>query len=140
MSARALAATFPRYVVVGGLCAVLNNVAVITLVRYGFGSVSASVIAFGPVLLVGFALHSLFTFATRPTRLTFGRYTLAMLSNFPAWAALLYVFCDVLRVSVSLVAPGATVLIFLWNYSSSRWAFRSTRLPERQPPAPERQM
>ena len=140
MSPRTFSASFPRFVVVGGLCAVLNNVAVIALVRNGFGSVTASVIAFGPVLLVGFALHSLFTFATQPTRLMFGRYTLAMLSNFPAWAGLLYVFCDVLRISVSLVAPGATVLIFLWNYSSSRWAFLPGASPERQRPASERQM
>jgi putative flippase GtrA len=140
MSPRTFGASFPRFAVVGGLCAVLNNVAVIGLVRYGFGSVTASIIAFGPVLLVGFALHSLFTFATQPTRLMFGRYTLAMLSNFPAWAALLYIFCDVLRVSVSLVAPGATVLIFLWNYSSSRWAFLRGASPERQRPASERQM
>jgi putative flippase GtrA len=140
VSSRALAAKFPRFVVVGGLCALLTNVAVIALVRFGFGSVSASVIAFAPVLLVGFALHSLFTFATQPTRLTFGRYTLAMLSNFPVWAALLYVFCDVLKVSVSLVAPGATVLLFLWNYVSSGWAFLPRATPEREHAAPERHM
>jgi putative flippase GtrA len=140
VSSRALGASFPRFVVVGGLCAVMNNVAVIALVHYGFGSVTASVMAFGPVLLVGYALHSIFTFATQPSRLTFGRYTLAMLSNFPVWAALLYVFCDVLQVSVALVAPAATVLIFLWNYASSRWAFVPRRAPEMQRASPERQM
>lgn len=139
MRSRTLAATFPRFVVVGGVCALLNNVAVIELVRNGFGSVTASVMAFGPVLLIGYALHSTFTFATHPTTVTFGRYTLAMLSNFPAWAALLYVFCDLLRVSVIVVAPGATVLIFLWNYASSRWAFLPRAAPGVQRASPERQ-
>jgi putative flippase GtrA len=141
VSTRTLAASFPRYVVAGGLCAVLNNVAVISLVHYGFGSVSASVVAFGPVLLVGYALHSVFTFATRPTSLMFGRYTLAMLSNFPLWAALLYVFCDLLRVSVVVVAPAATVLIFLWNYHvASKWAFLSRPVPAMRRESTERQM
>ena len=123
MSLRTFTASFPRYVLVGGLCALLNNVAVISLVRHGFGSVTASAMAFGPILLLGYALHSLFTFAAQPTSLSLGRYTLAMLSNFPLWTALLYVFCDVLRVPVTVVAPGATALIFAWNYLWSRWAF-----------------
>ena len=114
---------FSRFVVVGGLCAVLSNAAVIVLVRYGFGSAVASVLAFGPVLLIGYALHSFFTFATQPTRLTFGRYALATLANFPIWAALLYTCCDLLKFSIALVAPAATALIFVWNYASARWAF-----------------
>ena len=139
MNPRTHATSFSRFVVVGGLCAALNNVAVIFLVRHGFGGVTASVIAFGPVLLVGYALHSMFTFGTQPTRVTFGRYTLAMLSNFPVWAALLYVFCDVLRISVALVAPAATVLIFLWNYASSRWAFVPRGATNAPGATPERQ-
>jgi putative flippase GtrA len=140
LRSRALAARFPRFVLVGGLCALLNNVAVIELVRNGFGSVTASVMAFGPVLLIGYALHSLFTFATQPTTLTFGRYTLAMLSNFPAWVALLYVFCDLLKISVAVVAPAATVLIFLWNYVSSSWAFLPRAAPGVPRASPERDL
>jgi putative flippase GtrA len=114
---------FSRFVVVGGLCALLSNAAVIVLVSYGFGSLSASLLAFGPLLLISYALHSMYTFAAHPTRITFGRYTLATLMNFPAWAALLYTFCDVLKVPVAIVAPAATALIFLWNYLSAKWAF-----------------
>jgi putative flippase GtrA len=139
MSARTLGERFPRFVVVGGLCAVLTNVAVIGLVRYGFGSVTASVIAFGPILLLGYGLHSLFTFSTRPTRLAFGRYTLAMLSNFPLWALLLYLSCDVLKIPVAVAAPAATVLICVWNYLWSRWAFLPGAAPKAARTSPERQ-
>lgn len=113
---------FPRFVAVGGLCALISNVAVIVLVRCGFTSMIASLLAFPPVLLIGYALHSFFTFGVPATRVTFGRYALAIATNFPAWAALLYTFCDVLRVPVTIVAPAATALIFLWSYVAARWA------------------
>jgi putative flippase GtrA len=115
--------SFPRFVAVGGLCALLSNAAVIVLVRYGFGSLVASMLAFTPVLLIGYALHAAVTFGAPRSRVTFGRYAFATLMNFPAWAALLYVFCDLLKVSVAIVAPAATAVIFLWNYVSARWAF-----------------
>jgi putative flippase GtrA len=108
---------------VGALCALLSNVAIIALVRQGFSSVAAAVLAFGPVLITGYVLHTSFTFATRPERATFLRYTLAMLANFPLSAAALYVFGDMLHMSITLVAPATTVLIFLWNYLAARWAW-----------------
>ena len=112
-----------RFVVVGGLCAVLSNAAVIILVHHGFTSLIATLLAFGPILIIGYALHSVFTFAAEPSRLTFTRYTLATLANFPIWTAALYIFCDVLRVSVAIVAPATTALVFVWNYLSAAWAF-----------------
>jgi putative flippase GtrA len=116
---------FPRYVIVGGLCAILSNATVIVLARHGFGSIVASVIAFGPMLLIGYALHAFFTFGTQPTRLSFRRYALAMLANFPLWAASLGLFSDLLKIPVAIVAPATTLIIFLWNYISARWAFLS---------------
>jgi putative flippase GtrA len=107
---------------VGALCALLSNAAVIVLVRVGFTSIVASLLAFTPVLLIGYALHAMFTFGAPATRVTFGRYTLAVATNFPAWVALLYIFCDLLHVPVSIVAPAATALIFLWSYVAVRWA------------------
>ena len=114
---------FPRFALVGGLCALLSNVAVIVLARYGFTSVVASLLAFPPVLLIGYALHSVCTFGTPVTRVTFRRYAVAILTNLPAWTALLYTFCDVLKFRVGFVAPAATALIFFWSYVAARWAF-----------------
>jgi putative flippase GtrA len=112
-----------RFALVGALCALLTNVLVIALVRYGLGSVAASLVAFGPVLLAGYALHSTFTFRSQPSTLTFARYGLATLANFPLWVAALYVLCDVLKISIAIAAPVTTALIFLWNYASARWAW-----------------
>lgn len=120
-----------RFTVVGALCAVLSNAAVIALVRHGVGSLLASLLAFGPVLIVGYVLHSAFTFGTQPSRVTFVRYTLATVANFPVWAALLFLFGDVLHVSITLLAPAATLLIFLWNYLATHWAFTPQLLGRR---------
>jgi len=114
---------FSRFSLVGGLCAILSNGLVIALVRYGFTSTAASLLVFGPVLLMGYALHTVFTFSTRPSLLSLVRYTLAMAANLPIWVAALYLLCDVLRVSIAVAAPTTTVLMFIWNYISARWAF-----------------
>lgn len=116
-----------RFVLVGAFCAVLTNAAVITLARYGFGAVGASLLAFGPVLVAGYALHSFFTFGTTPARLTFARYALATAANFPIWIAALYLFVDVLKMPIGIAAPVATALIFLWSYVAARWAWGSGR-------------
>ena len=112
-----------RFTVVGALCALLANVAIILLVRAGLGTVAASVLAFVPVLLVGYALHAAFTFRSQPSPISLGRYTLAMAANFPITIGALYVLCDLLKVPVTIAAPAATLAIFLWNYLSSGWAF-----------------
>jgi putative flippase GtrA len=115
----------PRFVLVSGVCALLSNVLVISFAQVGLGYIAASLLAFGPVLLVGYALHSLVTFGTPVSQLSFIRYTLAMAANFPLWIGLLFVFCDVFKVAVAIAAPATTLLIFLWNYLSAKWAFLS---------------
>jgi putative flippase GtrA len=114
-----------RFVFVGAACALLSNGSIILLVRYGLSSVTASALAFGPVLLAGYALHSIFTFGLQPSRLTFARYALATAANFPLCVAALYVLGDVLRIPIAIAAPLTTALLFLWNYVAARWAWES---------------
>ena len=123
-----------RYVMVGALCAVLANLAIILLVHAGLGAVSATIVAFVPVLLIGYALHAVFTFRRQPTGVSFGRYTLAMAANFPIWIGALYVLCDLLRIPVALAAPGTTLLVFLWSYLSGGWAFAAAPARGQNPP------
>ena len=124
---------FSRFALVGVLCALLSNVTVIALAHAGFGSLAASMLAFPPILCGGYALHSMFTFGAPPARSSFIRYALAMLANFPLWAAALYVFGDLLKVPITVVAPATTLLIFLWNYIAARWAFLPQPLERRLP-------
>ena len=113
---------FSRFVMVSGLCALLSNILVIALGHYGCGYVTASLLAFGPVLLVGYVLHTTLTFEIRASYSSFFKYALAMALNFPLWIVGLFVFCDILKVAVAIAAPATTVLVFLFNYLSVRRA------------------
>lgn len=121
-----------RFGMVSAFCALIANISVIGLVRQGFGSLVASALAFGPVLVIGYALHSMVTFTTRPSTNSFIRYTLVTLANFPLWAAALYLFGDVVHIPIAVAAPATTVLMVLWNYAAARWAFIGDTL-ERRP-------
>lgn len=113
---------FPRYVLVGGVCALINNVIVIGCDRIGIHYIVSSCLGFVPVLCVGFMLHTSFTFRTSATWPAFVRYTLSMAANYPMWIGGLFVFCDLLGVAVAIAAPLITVLLFLWNFLSAGWA------------------
>jgi putative flippase GtrA len=88
----------------------------------GFHYVLSTVIAFALAVALGFSLHSTFTFEQRPSVKSFLRYTAGMAMNFPAWIALLFLFCDVLGLSVPVASAVATILLFVWNFAASRWA------------------
>lgn len=124
-----------RFTLVGALCALLANIAIILLVRAGLGTVAAAVLAFVPVLVIGYALHAAFTFRRQPSPVSLGRYTLAMAANFPITVAALYVLRDLLKIPVTIAAPVTTLAIFLWNYLSSGWAFAAAA-PDRNDRVP----
>lgn len=128
--------TLPRFVIVGGSCALLNTVLVIVLVNHGLSDTIASVVAFGPVLLVGYSLHCWFTFGAEPSRTSFIQYALAVSANFPLWIAGLFVLCNLLRLDIAIAAPALTAVLFAWNFASAKWIFRaSVTRPSPQAPA-----
>lgn len=112
----------PKFLAVSGLCAILTNGLVILCVRWGLGTAAASALAFGPVLIVGYALHSLFTFSERGARLSLVRYAVSIALNFPIWTGGLFVLRDLLKVPIVIAAPVMTCLLFVWNFASANWA------------------
>jgi len=114
----------PRFLLFSALCAALNNALVISFVWAGLGPLAASLLAFPPVLAVGFALHSLLTFETTMSMAAFWRYALAMAMNFPAWSASLFILCDLLGAPIAFAAPATTLLLVAWNFRSARWALK----------------
>lgn len=123
----------PKFLAVSGTCAILSNALVILGVHWGMTAAIASVLAFGPVLLVGYALHSLFTFSEQGARLSLLRYTLGVALNFPIWTGGLFVLCDLLRVPVVIAAPVMTGLLFAWNFAAAHWAVLRIRPVEASP-------
>lgn len=114
-----------RYTAVSAVCALLSNAIVIVCVDRGFSGPVASVFAFVPVLLLGYALHCLFTFGTEPSRVSLARYFLAVSANLPLWICGLYLFYNLLRIPIAIATPTLTLILFAWNFASARWAFLS---------------
>ena len=112
----------PRYLLVGVSCAVLYNVALIAGDLLGLHYVVTTAIAYVVVVLWGYGLHSLFTFGRELSARALFRYALGMAVNLPLSLVLMFLFCDVARVAVVVAAPATTVILFVWNFVTSRWA------------------
>jgi putative flippase GtrA len=131
-----VAATSSRFAIVGLVCALAHNAILIGLDRWHIHYAISCVVSYVVVVLVGYALHVRFTFSERASVASFWRYALSMAANYPLMLALLFVMCDVAGLPVEIAAPAATVLMFGWNYVSSRWAIvRSSAVPAPSSPS-----
>jgi len=117
-----------RYLLVGALCALLNNLLLIAVVTLGLNYLTGVLAVCGPMLVIGYALHAAITFE-RPARLgDFLRYSLGILAGYPLWIAALFLFCDLLAMPIYLGAPASALLLFIANCLSTHWAIaRSVR-------------
>jgi putative flippase GtrA len=125
----------PRYVIVGLTCTLLHNAIMIGCDLIGIHYVVSSLISYGIVVVVGFALHSWFTFQQTPSIKSFLRYAVSMAANYPASVALMFVFCDLARLPVAAAAPLSTLVLFAWNFLSSRWAITGSAINGYRTPA-----
>jgi putative flippase GtrA len=115
-----------RALTVGIACAVLHNVIMIVGDRAGLHYALSLVYSFVIVVVVGFLLHSGWTFhGAERSRASFTRYVLVASGNFPASLAGLYVFVDVLSLPVAIASPIVTVILFALNFFGNRWALRA---------------
>ena len=114
-----------RALVVGLVCAITHNVIMIALDRVGLHYALSLVVSFVVVVVLGYRLHSGWTFrGTARTPATFGRYALVAGANYPASLAGMFVFVDLVGLSVPIASPIVTVLLFALNFVGNRWALR----------------
>jgi putative flippase GtrA len=111
-----------RYLAGGVFCAVLHNVIVIAVTQSGIGYPVALIVSFCITTPVGYVIHSAFTFGAARSLDRLRRFLLASVAGFFGSAALMVVLCTGLRVPVIVATPVATVILFLWNFTSARWA------------------
>jgi putative flippase GtrA len=114
-----------RYGLVAALCMATHNLVMIAADRAGVAMPVAVLLSFGLVLLLGFALHSRFTFAVRGDLASLLRYAAAMAANLPLTILLLWLLVDLLAWPMVLAAPVATIVLVVVNYFASRWAIVS---------------
>jgi putative flippase GtrA len=114
-----------RFFTGGLVCALTHNAIMIGGDWAGLHYVASSFISFAVVVLVGYWLHSGWTFpGAERGRMSFARYTLTMALNLPLSIAGMFVFVDLAGLGVPLAAPTVTVLLAAFNFIAGRWALR----------------
>jgi len=117
-----------RFLSVGLACALLHNVIMITGDWLGFHYVISSFLSFAIVVGFGYWLHSAWTFpGAERGRAPFARYFLMASANLPLSIGCMFVFVDLVGLSVPVATPLATVLLAMFNFLASRWALRAGR-------------
>jgi putative flippase GtrA len=115
-----------RFFSVGLACALLHNAIMIGGDWLGLHYAVSNVVSFALVVVVGYLLHSGWTFpdAVRD-HTSFARYALSMAANLPLSLAGMFVFVDVVGLPVSVAAPTVTVLLAAFNYFAGSWSLRA---------------
>jgi putative flippase GtrA len=111
-----------RYVAVAIACALLHNAIMIGCDFVGIHYLPANVVSYVIVVLAGYGLHSRITFGQPVSLRAFLRYAAGMVTNFPVSVVLMFILCDIAGLSVPIAAPVATAILFVWNFTTSRWA------------------
>ena len=117
-----------RYLAVGLACALLYNAIVIAGDWAGVHYAVSTLFAFAIVLALGYRLHSGWTFpGAARSGMSFARYTAMASANYPLSLAGMFVFVDLLGLSVPVATPIVTVLLTVVNFVGNRWALRAGR-------------
>ena len=111
-----------RYLSVGVVCALLHNLIVISANHLGLYYLFALLLSFIVVTPTGYVLHTLHTFDEPVSWSRFARFTSGIIGGTLISWVIMFVLCTLLKVAVFIATPLATIVLFLWNYSSARWA------------------
>lgn len=117
----------PRYVLVAGICALLYNAIMIGLDRLGVHYALSQAASAAVLLPTGYLLQGQVTFETERSWRDFFRYSGALITNYPIAVAVLWLLCDVLNFDMIWASPISMIVLFIWNYATSSWAFSSRK-------------
>jgi len=115
-----------RFFTVGLACALLHNAIMIAGDWAGLHYVASSFLSFAIVVVVGYLLHSGWTFpGAARGRTPFARYALTMAANLPLSIAGMFVLVDLAGLPVPIAAPAVTVFLAAFNFIGGRWALKA---------------
>lgn len=118
----------PRAFVVGLICAVVHNAIMIGGDYAGLHYAISLLISFLIVVVIGYRLHSGWTFrSAERSRASFTRYVVIASANLPSSLAGMFVFVNLIGLSVPVASPIVTVLLFGMNFMGNRWALKAGR-------------
>lgn len=116
-----------RYLAGGALCALLHNIIMIFGTQLDVAYPVMLILSFCITTPVGYLIHSVFTFEKARSLIRFRRFLLTAMMGFLGSMVLMVLLCEGLRVPVIVATPVATVILFLWNFTSARWAILQGR-------------
>ena len=110
------------YGLIAALCVVVNFVILVGGDRLGIHYVISTAVSFVVCVLIGYSLHSRFTYAAPRELSGLARYTGAMALNYPLSIVAVWFFTTVLSQPMVIAAPASTLVLTLYNFLSSHWA------------------
>jgi putative flippase GtrA len=111
-----------RYAMVGAACAVMNNILLIAGDTLGVHYMVSTVLAFSIVTPSAYLLHAAYTFGEARSWTALWRFSAGLAFGFPIFFLVMALLCSGLRLPMIMAAPLATLILFVWNYVSARWA------------------
>lgn len=116
-----------RFGGVSAICLGLHNLILVASDAAAIGYGAALLVSFVVVVVVGFVLHSRYTFHTAMKWSAFARYAFALVANIPVQWVLLWALIDGIHLSMLMAAPVSTASMVFFNFVASRWALRAAR-------------
>lgn len=116
------AQSFFGYLLVSGVCLLLNNAVLIIADFSGCTLLVSVLLSYAIVVVAGYLLHSVISFRRPFGHAAFGRYALAMATNVPLLFAITWLWRDVAGLPMRSAAPLATTCMVLINFVLGRWA------------------
>lgn len=116
-----------RYLVVGGLCALLNNVILIGGDFAGLHYAVSILLTFVLVLPAAYMAHALWTFRSPMSWQAFGRFIGGSVSSLIVASFAVWLFRGALQLPMLVAAPLATVAMTIYNYVMAKWAISHRR-------------
>lgn len=119
--------TLPRYTLVGLICVGLNNIILIGGDAIGLHYSVLAVICFLFVGGLAYVTHADFTFVTKRSWTGYFRFLGTQTLGLLLTIVILFVLSDQLMLSVWIAAPAVTIIMFAYQFITTRWAVGANR-------------
>jgi len=117
-----------RYVLVGGLCALISNLILIVGDAAGLHYTVSIILLFIVVLPISYLAHACWTFDVELSWVAFGRFVLGSLSSFLVGSIVVAGLRGGLMLPMIVAAPLCTVAMTVYNFAMTKWAVTRERL------------
>lgn len=114
-----------RYLVVGSVCAIANNIILIASDAAGLHYWVAVLLTFALMVPPSYLAHALWVFQVPAAWGAFGRYAGGTISSLAVAALTIGLLRGVMALPMVAAAPLATLAMVLYNYLMTRWAVHS---------------